>query len=364
MENQAYLLLEDGTVLAGKPMGRTGRTFGTVVFSTSMVGYQEALTDPANDGMLLTQTFPLIGNYGINSAGWESGSVHAAGYIVREYCEFPSNYRCEGAVNDFLKENGVVGICDIDTRHLTKLIRENGEQRGMIVSDGSFDKDACLAELNAWQPGNGVEKSTAVSNTLSAAGLPAACKVAVIDFGLTNSLKKALLERGAELAILPWNATAEQVKAVNPDGILLSDGPGDPNELADILPNLRDIAALGLPMLAISLGHQLLALANGISVSRMKVGHRGANQPVVNTATGRTYITSQNHGYVALPEDPDAFTCVVSYRNANDRSVEGFSYKTISAESVQFIPDNAKGNASTSYIYDEFLAKIQKGQVK
>lgn len=362
MENQAFLLLEDGTVLAGRPMGKSGRACGTAVFSTAMVGYQEALTDPANDGLLLTQTFPLIGNYGINRDGWESDRVHAAGYIVREYCELPSNYKCEGALNDFLAENGVVGICDIDTRHLTKLIREKGEQRGMIVSGEAFDREACLKELGAWQPENGVKNSGACASGEGTA--QAKCRVAVIDFGLTRSLAKALAGRGAELVLLPWNATAEQVKASGADAVLLSDGPGDPNGLTDILPNIHDIAALGLPVLAVSLGHQILALAHGMKVGRMKCGHRGANQPVVNTATGRTYITSQNHGYVVEAGAADSLPCAVSYRNANDRTVEGLSYRTIPAESVQFIPDNAKGNASTSYIYDEFLAKIQKGQVK
>ncbi len=355
-ENKAFLLLEDGSVYQGKAMGSQGKAMGIAVFNTAMVGYQELLTNPANRGLLLTQTFPLTGNYGMNRDGWESGRAQAAGFIVREYCTLPSNYKCEGTIDDFLKEQGVVGICDIDTRHLTKTIREKGEMKAVIFSGGELDRETLLAELKGWNP----EKPTASAEKeiWGETGIP----VAVLDFGMSRSMKEILLNHGMKLTVLPWNADAEEIKALSPAGIFLSDGPGSPEDYPGAPEKIRELIALNLPMMGVSLGHQLLALANGMKVRRMLCGHRGGNQPVFCSENGRTYITSQNHGWVVDEESADSAMCSVTFRNANDKTIEGLSYRNVPALSVQFLPDGENHNHTTAFLYEEFRKRMEAAQ--
>lgn len=358
---KAVLLLEDGTVFEGIAMGALGKQIGTVVFNTAMVGYQEALTTPANRGLLLTQTFPLIGNYGINEICWESDRVHATGYIVREICEKPSNYLCKGTLQDFLAEKHVVGISGIDTRHLTKIIREKGEMKGMILSDAPFQLEACLAELRDFIPQTELATSPCSTSTTDAEASPN-LQVAVLDLGLTNSMRKALTSRNINLHCYSDVASIQQLAAslsdasrasTKPDGIFLSDGSGNPEDFPQIIEAVRALCHTGIPILGVSLGHQILALANGMTVRRLKHGHRGANQPVASKNDGRTYITTQNHGYVV--ENVDPTVCDLTFTNANDHTCEGLSYRSIPALSVQFLPDGENHTHSTAFLWDEFV---------
>lgn len=360
-EHRALLLLEDGTVFQGTALGCLGKTMGTAAFNTSMVGYQEALTTPANQGLLLVQTFPLAGNYGINSKGWESDRVCVSGYIVRECCPDPSNYLCEGTLEDFLREHGVVGICGLDTRQLTKHLRENGEQRGMIVSQGDLTVEPLLEELRAFAPP--VPRTDLLAGSAAAIGGEARCRVGAADFGMTNSVCAALTSRGIALTLFGSGSLAqlaEQAEKGAFDGILLSDGPE--GEYDGDLEPIRRLCGLGLPVLGLSLGHQLLARANGLTVSRLKCGHRGANQPVRQLSSGRTYITSQNHGFYVDGASVPAETAEVSFQNANDQTCEGLRYAKFPGRSVQFLPDAEAHTHSTAFVYDEFVAMMKANQ--
>ncbi len=356
---KALLLLEDGTVFQGTPLGSRGKAMGTAAFNTSMVGFQEALTTPANQGLLLVQTFPLAGNYGINSLGWESEQVHAAGYIVRECCEAPSNYLCEGALEDFLQKHGVVGICGLDTRRLTRHLREKGEQRGMIVSQGPLDPEALLAELRAFVPP--VPRQTLLAGATAPVGAELSFRVGAADFGMTNSVHAALSSRGIALALFGPGALsqlADQAEAGALDGILLSDGPE--GAYPEALEPIRRLCGTGLPILGLSLGHQLLAHAMGMQVSRLKCGHRGANQPVRQLSTGRTYITTQNHACYVDKASVLAGTAEITFQNANDQTCEGLRYTGFPGISVQFLPDGEAHIHSTAFIYDQFAAAMRK----
>lgn len=361
-DKKAVLLLEDGTLFEGCAVGQEGKVFGRAAFNTSAVGFQEALTNPANSGLLLVQTFPLIGNYGINRFGNESEKAWVSGYIMREICEQPSNYLCTGTLEDFMKEKGVVGIRGIDTRRLTRHLRENGEMKGMICSEAELDLDALQKELAEWKPETAICAAASPEKGYVSRGEQAAYKLLVLDMGVTNSFCQALTERGAELILRPATVSAEEVKALAVDGIVLSDGAGAPAENPEIIANVRELAALGLPIFAVALGHQVLALSQGMTVSSKKYGHRGANQPVYRVENGRTYITTQNHVWVVDSESVDPAAAAVSYHNANDKSVEGLSYRNIPAVSVQFLPDSKPGSQSTSYLFDEFFAML-KGEV-
>lgn len=346
----AYLVLQDGTVFKGISIGATGKTIGEVVFNTAMVGYQEALTDPSNKGLLLTQTFPLIGNYGVNKYGNETNKTHASGFIVRELCDAPSNFRCEGTLGDFLKENGVVGICDIDTRHLTKLIREKGAMNGLITTDEPTDIEAVKAELKAHEQ---VVEIASISCKQSLVFKAESEKhsVAVLDIGVKGSLIQSLNDRGCSVTVVPYNCS-ELEKF---DGVVVSDGAGDPTKYVESIAIVKSLIDSKKPLLGIGLGHLVMAAASDMGVNKMHYGHRGANQPVRNLANNRTYITTQNHGYVV---DSDTVKAKITYINANDKSVEGIEYND-KAFSVAFTPDSKVSMVSTSYVYDDFVALLK-----
>lgn len=357
-DKKAFLLLEDGRLFEGRSMGCEGKAFGRAVFHTSSVGYQEAITNPANAGLLLVQTFPLIGNYGVNDFGDESDRAWINGYVVREICDCPSNYLCKGTLEDYLTEKGVVGICGIDTRCLTRHIRQNGEMKGVICTEGLFDKEALLKEMAAWQPENAVARQ-GLAGGEATGGDRADYTLLVLDMGAPRSFSHTLVERGARVLLRPATVSAGEVKGMQVDGIVLSDGPGDPRENPAIIANVRELVSLGLPVLGISLGHQVLALSQGMKVHEMKCGHRGANQPVYRVENGRTYITTQNHAWAVDADSVNDEAAAVSYVNANDKTVEGLRYRGIPAVSVQFIPDSKPGSQSTSYIYDDFFAMLK-----
>ena len=356
---KAYLILADGTVFEGKSFGAEGSVIGEIVFTTAMVGYQETLTDPSYCGQIVTQTFPLIGNYGVNSEDYESRGSVVSGYIVREYCNEPSNFRCEDTIDNFLKKYGIIGLYDIDTRRLTRIIRESGVMNGMITNEPDLDKAKCLEQINAYTVGNVVPKvSVGAPEEYKADN--AKYKVALIDYGYKHNIRRELLKRGCDVTVFPYNVTPEEIKAFAPDGIMLSNGPGDPADNKLSIETLKALIPERIPTFGICLGHQLLALANGAKTVKMKYGHRGGNQPVTDLELDRTFITSQNHGYAVVAESVPASVGRVSHKNANDGTCEGVRYTNAPAFTVQFHPEACGGPQDTAYLFDEFIELIQK----
>ena len=360
MGKKAYLMLADGQVFEGRSFGAEGTVIGEVVFTTGLTGYQETLTDPSYYGQIVTQTFPLIGNYGVNSQDNESAKSYVTGYIVREWCNAPSNFRCEGNINDFLKDHNIVGINNIDTRRLTRTIREVGVMNGVITTEDVYaKKEELLEKIRAFSVRDAV-KSVTNTETLTYEPEEKKYRVVLFDFGYKRNIRQELIKRGCEVIVVPANTTAEQVKEIAPDGIMLSNGPGDPAENVEIIENIKDIEKLGIPIFGICLGHQLMALANGGRTEKLKYGHRGANQPVIDLESGLTYVTSQNHGYAVIGDSIDPSVGHVSHINANDKTCEGIRYTSVNAFTVQFHPEAHGGPLDTSYLFDEFVKTMEK----
>ncbi len=356
---KAYLLLANGTVFEGRSFGAEGTSMGEVVFTTSVIGFQETLTDPGNFGMIVTQTFPLVGNYGVND-DFESPKATVSGYVAREWCNTPSNFRCKGNINDFMKEQNIIGIHSIDTRCLTRIIREAGVMNAMITTENVYEKkEELLKQLNEYKPENAVKSITCTENKVYSCDNQK-YKVAMLDLGCKNSLIDELTKRGCEVTVVPAFTTAQQIKNMNVNGVMLSNGTGDPAENPEIIENVKEMAALGIPMMGVCTGHQILALSQGAKTEKMKYGHRGANQPVVDKTLGKTFITAQNHGYVVLADSVDSNIGTISHVNANDNSCEGIRYNNIKAISVQFIPSSHGGRQDTGYVVDEFVEMMEK----
>ena len=358
-QKKAWLVLANGMVLEGKSMGCTGTVVGEIVFATGMTGYQETLTDPSYYGQIVIQTFPLVGNYGINSMDGESQHCWLKGYIVREWCEVPSNFRCEETLDVFLKQQQVIGLYDVDTRHLTKIIRETGVMNGAITTDENYVKEALLEQIHAFSVRDAV-KSVTCPQPEEFPSLEHTRKVVLFDFGYKFNIRRELVKRGCDVIVVPAYTTAEQIKQLNPDGIMLSNGPGDPSENVEIVENLKEIMKLNIPIFGICLGHQLMALANGAKTEKLKYGHRGANQPVIDLDLDRTFVTSQNHGYAVISDSLPKEVGYVSHKNANDSSCEGVRYTHIPAFTVQFHPEACGGPQDTAYLFDEFIALMDK----
>ncbi len=398
--SNACLVLANGLVFEGRGLGASGVVTGETVFTTGMNGYIETLTDPSYYGQIVTQTFPLIGNYGIIPKDFESGSAHVSGYIVRSSCEDPSNFRCGGDLDSFLKEQKVIGLCGIDTRELTKLLREAGVMNGMIISGNGNEakkyramlsnpdeKSKLLKEIQSYRITNAVESVSASARaveedaqtvfTESAAyrfvpvkadgtkvnDMEAAMKdgkgkkVVLWDFGAKANIRRELLKRGLTVIVMDASAGADEILAQKPDGLMLSNGPGDPGDNKRIIEELKKLIGAGLPIFGICLGHQILALAKGAKTSKLKYGHRGANQPVKQLSSGRVYISSQNHGY-AVENDSLPEGAVLSFVNTNDGTCEGIVYTDSPAFSVQFHPEACSGPLDTSFLFDEFVKLI------
>ena len=350
----AYLVLQNGTVIEGVSFGAQGEITGEIVFATGMTGFVETLTDPSYYGQIVLQTFPLIGNYGIIPPDFESAAVGARAYIVKYPCKTPSNFRSESSLDVFLKERGIIGLCGIDTRALTKIIRENGVMNGKIMA--SLPAEADIAEVKAYSILGAVAavSSQSITKTVpenSQAARRAALRVALMDFGAKRGIAQALAARGCEVWSFPYNTTAREILDIKPHGIMLSNGPGDPAESANngIIETLRVLQKSNVPIFGICLGHQLLALANGYSTRKLKFGHRGANQPVKELATGRVYITSQNHGYAVVADNG-------SFVNVNDGTCEGMDYGN--SFSVQFHPEGRGGPLDTAFLFDRFIERM------
>ena len=351
---RAFLILEDGTVFAGESIGSTREVISEIVFNTSMTGYLEVLTDPSYAGQAVVMTYPLIGNYGI-TPDMESERPWVDGYIVRELSRIPSNFRCEGTIQDFLKEHDIPGICGIDTRALTKILRDKGTMNGMITTDEDYDLDEILPRLAAYTTGDVVSKVTCAAPKV----LPGDGKrVALLDLGAKRNIAKSLNDRGCEVTIYPADTPAETILAGNPDGIMLSNGPGDPKECTEVIKEIKKLYDSDVPIFAICLGHQLMALATGADTHKMKYGHRGGNHPVKDLETGRVYISSQNHGYVVDTDTLDPVIAKPAFVNVNDGTNEGLSYVGKNIFTVQFHPEACPGPQDSAYLFDRFISMM------
>lgn len=357
----AYLVLADGQVFTGRSFGAKGTAVGEVVFTTAMTGYQETLTDPSYYGQIVAQTFPLIGNYGVNSQDPESARSYVSGYIIREWCNAPSNFRMEGDIDGYLKSHGIIGLYNIDTRRLTRTIREAGVMNGAITTeDPSGRIDDLLDKIQSYAVRDAV-KNVTCPEPKTYSGSESRFRVLLFDFGYKRNIRQELIRRGCEVIVVPAHTTAKEVQDLHPDGIMLSNGPGDPSENTEIVASIAAIAKLGIPMFGICLGHQLMALAHGGRTEKLKYGHRGANQPVIDLSSGKTYVTSQNHGYAVIGDSLDPEICTVSHINANDKTCEGVQYKKVNAFTVQFHPEAHGGPLDTAYLFDTFVDAMQKG---
>jgi carbamoyl-phosphate synthase small subunit len=382
---QAKLALEDGTLYTGTSIGASGEVDGEVCFNTSMTGYQEILTDPSYRGQIVTMTYPQIGNYGVNGEDVESERPHLAGFIVREHSRVASNYRSEGLLSDYLKEWGIVAIESIDTRSLVRHIRSQGAMRGVLSTEdlddasliakaknspGLVGRDlvrevlpsiACHWEepLSGWAGTDAEGSSTqggATGSEHHAPGRNGSKHVVALDFGMKWNIPRHLHSMGCQVTILPGTGTADEVLAQEPDGLFLSNGPGDPEPLDYAIRTISDLLGKK-PIFGICLGHQLLALACGAKTYKMKFGHRGANQPVLNLASQRVEITSQNHGF-AVDEASLPAALMVTHRSLNDQTIEGIHHRDYAAFSVQYHPEASAGPHDSHYLFQQFLKML------
>ena len=349
---KAFLILEDGHVFTGVSIGAKKEIISEIVFNTSMTGYLEVLTDPSYAGQAVCMTYPLIGNYGICYSDQESLRPWPDGFIVRELSRIPSNFRSGDTIQNFLKRFDIPGIAGIDTRALTRLLREKGTMNGMITTNAAYNLEEILPRLAAYTTGNVVERVTCTEKTVLK-GLGK--RVALMDFGAKNNIAKSLNRRGCQVTVYPAHTSAEEVLSGKPDGIMLSNGPGDPKNCGAIIEEIRKLYASGVPVFAICLGHQLMALAMGADTYKMKYGHRGGNHPVKDLATGKVYISSQNHGYVVDTEHLDTQVAVPAFINVNDGTNEGLSYVGKPVFTVQFHPEACPGPQDSGFLFDRFI---------
>ena len=393
---KAYLILEDGTVFEGTSIGADKEVISEIVFNTSMAGYLEVLTDPSYAGQAVCMTYPLIGNYGVCRQDCESRRPWPDGFIVRELSRMPSNFRSDCSIQEYLKEYDVPGIAGIDTRALTKILREKGTMNGMITTNEKYDLEEILPKLAAYTTGKVVEKVTCAekyevkgSKDLSengpvsgsavfnkeafAAGEKekrpsmvralngAGKRVALLDLGAKENIARSLAMRGCDVTVYPAGTKAEEIIADAPDGIMLSNGPGDPKECTGIIQEIRKLYETDIPIFAICLGHQLMALATGADTHKMKYGHRGGNHPVKDLSTGRVYISSQNHGYVVDTDRLDPQVAVPAFVNVNDGTNEGLRYTGKNIFTVQFHPEACPGPQDSGYLFDRFITMMNGG---
>lgn len=391
---KAYLILEDGTVFEGTHFGAEKEVISEIVFNTSMAGYLEVLTDPSYAGQAVCMTYPLIGNYGVCYEDMESRQAWPDGFIVREVAEHPSNFRCDCTLQQFMEEQGIPGIAGIDTRQLTRILREKGTMNGCITTNENFNIDELTPKMKAYTTGKVVEKVTCpekytvmgskdLSENGPVSGLSifdkeafekgerekrpslvtelngAGLKVALFDFGAKKNIAASLAARGCDVTIYPALTKAEEILADKPDGIMLSNGPGDPKDCGPIIDEIKKLYDSDIPIFAICLGHQLMALATGADTHKLKYGHRGGNHPVKDLATGRVYISSQNHGYVVDTDKLDEKTAVPAFINVNDGTNEGLKYTGKNIFTVQFHPEACPGPQDSGYLFDRFIKMMK-----
>ena len=353
---KAYLILEDGTVFTGTSIGSQREVISEIVFNTSMTGYLEVLTDPSYAGQAVVMTYPLIGNYGICHEDMESRKPWPDGYIVRELSRIPSNFRCEDTIQHFLEKYDIPGICGIDTRALTKILREKGTMNGMITTKAYADFAEPISRMKGHSAAGVVMKTTTKETYV----LPGEGKrVALMDYGAKDNIARSLNQRGCQVTVYPADTPAEVVLAENPDGIMLSNGPGDPKENVEMIQEIKKMYQSDVPIFAICLGHQLMALANGMDTYKLKYGHRGGNHPVKDLETGRVYISSQNHGYVVDTDNLDPKLAEPAFVNVNDGTNEGLKYTGKNIFTVQYHPEACLGPLDSGYLFDRFLKMME-----
>ena len=353
------IVLENGKEFYGYGFGADKEAINEIVFNTSMTGQLEVLTDPSYAGQDVVMTYRLIGDYGICYEDMESERPWVDGFIVRELSRMPSNFRCEDTIQNFLEKNDIPGICGIDTRALTKILRESGTMNGMITTNENYNLDEILPKLKEYTTGKVVEKVTCEEKYV----LPGdGFKVALMDFGAKRNIARSLNKRGCEVTVYPALTTAEEILAANPDGIMLSNGPGDPKECVSIIKEIKKLYDSDVPIFAICLGHQLMALATGADTHKMKYGHRGANHPVKDLQTGKVYISSQNHGYVVDMDTLDDKIARPAFINVNDKTNEGLEYVGKNIFTVQFHPEACAGPKDSDYLFDRFMNMMKKGR--
>jgi carbamoyl-phosphate synthase small subunit len=370
---EAILALEDGTVFHGHAAGAEGEARGEVVFNTSMTGYQEVLTDPSYSGQIVTMTCPEIGNYGVSSEDLESRAPQVAGFIIRDESPVASNWRSERTLRDYLVDNRIVAISDIDTRALTRQLRSGGVMRGVIGTGNGLDPKALVERARAIPPMEGSDLVSGVTTTTAfdwaqedpdefgitpVRRAKRRLKIAAYDFGMKWNIMRRLSAHGCDVRVYPAKTPASELLATNPDGVFLSNGPGDPAPLTYAIDNAKTLVASNVPVFGICLGHQILGLAMGGSTYKLKFGHRGANHPVKKLATGKVEITSQNHGFAVdpatLPGDVE-----VTHLNLYDQTVEGLRHKTQPVFCVQYHPEASPGPHDADYLFDDFLELIE-----
>ena len=358
---KATLILANGSIFEGQSIGSTEDCVCEMVFNTSMVGYQEILTDPSYAGQGIVMSYPLIGNYGVNSEDNESSRPWGEAYVVRHLSRRGSNFRCEGDLDDYLKEHGITGIQGVDTRAITRILRSQGTMNGMITCAEDFCIQDVLKTVEAYRVKGTVERVTRKAVQVYPPLIRQKLRVALMDFGVKENMIRCLQSRGCEVTVFPAHTTAQEILAGRYDGVMLSNGPGDPSDNVAIIQEIRDLYDAGIPIFAVCLGHQLMALATGSSTMKMRFGHRGANHPVKDLDAGRVFITSQNHGYVVCAESVSPEVAAVSHVNVNEGSVEGLRYKNGNVYTVQFHPEASPGPKDTEYLFDRFIRRMDGG---
>lgn len=361
----AYLILEDGSIFEGRAVGAVNEVISEIVFNTSMTGYLEVMTDPSYAGQAVVMTYPLIGNYGVCYDDMESGRPWIDALIVRELSRMPSNFRCEDEVEAFLEKNGITAISGIDTRALTRKLRDKGTMNGMITTRlyAGEDLTAALARIRAYRVQGVVRAVSCRKKTLAPAlpeGSKARFRVALLDLGAKRNIVRELQKRGCEVSIYPASTSAEEILAGGYDGLMLSNGPGDPKENVEVIEELKKLYESSLPIFAICLGHQLLALATGADTYKLKYGHRGGNHPVKDMETGRVYISAQNHGYAVATDTLNPAVAVPAFYNVNDGTNEGLRYVNKNIMTVQYHPEACPGPRDSAYLFDRFLQMMEE----
>ncbi len=369
------LALEDGTIFTGTAFGASGTRTGEVVFNTSMTGYQEIFTDPSYCGQIVTMTFPLIGNYGVNPEDFESSQPYLSGFVIKELSPRPSNYRATSSLEEFLAERNVIGIAGIDTRALTRRIRIRGALRGVLSTE--ILDDMALVSLAAGSPsmeGANLVPEVTVSEAYAwserawthdhAADVkkPSSSHIVAMDCGIKYNILRRLVSAGCRVTVTPANWTAEQILALEPDGVVVGNGPGDPAAVTDAIGALKGMLGK-VPILGVCLGHQMLALAMGADTYKLRFGHHGANVPVLNRPAGRVEITSQNHGFAVEVRSLERLGAIATHVNLNDGSLEGFTHPDHRVIAVQFHPEASPGPHDSGYIFDRFVGAVRAGEV-
>lgn len=358
---KATLILENGMTFTGESIGATADRICEMVFNTSMVGYQEILTDPSYAGQGIVMSYPLIGNYGVNSEDNESSRPWGEAFVVRHLSRRGSNFRCECDLDDYLKEHGITGIQGVDTRAITRTLRSQGTMNGMITCAEHFSIQDLLEPIRAYRVQGTVERVSREEVQIYPSIPRQKLRVALLDFGVKENMIRCLQVRGCEITVFPAHTTAVEILSGKFDGVMLSNGPGDPADNVAIIAEIKELYASGIPIFAVCLGHQLMALATGAKTRKMRFGHRGANHPVKDLDAGRVFITSQNHGYVVTAESVKPEVAMVSHINVNEGSVEGLRYTNGNVYTVQFHPEASPGPKDTEYLFDRFVRRMEGG---